>query len=202
MSLKTVDARNKLCPQPLILTKKALSELVMGQSMVVLINNETSRQNVERFCADNGAACTVEKEGDTFKLTVQKLKDTPVAAKSAAEYCTEPKGSHVICFKNDKMGMGDDALGTLLIKGFINTIKETEPLPETIVFYNAGIRLALEGSPVLAPLQELQQKGVRMLVCGTCADFFKQKENVKAGTISNMFDILTVLTRAGHIIYP
>jgi selenium metabolism protein YedF len=100
------------------------------------------------------------------------------------------------------MGMGDQELGILLAKAFVNTIKDVEPLPETIVFYNTGIFLALKNSPVVEPLRHLESLGVRILVCGTCLDFYEKKEAVGAGTISNMYDILQALSSAGHVITP
>jgi TusA-related sulfurtransferase len=47
--MKTVDARGQVCPKPLILTKQALKEVSPGEQISVLIDNPTSRQNVERF---------------------------------------------------------------------------------------------------------------------------------------------------------
>jgi len=49
----TVDARGEVCPKPLILTRKQLKETSMGESFVVLIDNDTSKENVERFLSDN-----------------------------------------------------------------------------------------------------------------------------------------------------
>lgn len=201
MSQKTVDARGQLCPKPLILTKKALAEIKPGETVVVLIDNETSRQNIERFCSDNGAICSTVTEGNIFKLTVEKNQKTNTQA-AAEKYCSTPAARHVICITDNKMGKGSDELGTILIKGFVNTIKEIAPLPEAIILYNNGIHLAAADSPLLLPLQELEKMGVTIMVCGTCADYFNKKEQLKVGTVSNMYAILQVLTRAGHIIYP
>ena len=75
---------------------------------------------------------------------------------------TEKKcnGSHIIVIQNNKMGIGDDELGTLLIKGFIAKIKEVSPLPKKIIFYNVGVKLTLEESLVIDSLQELEKLGV------------------------------------------
>jgi selenium metabolism protein YedF len=100
------------------------------------------------------------------------------------------------------MGFGDPQLGSILVKAFVNTLASVSPLPSAIVCYNRGVFLALKGSPVLDALRELSGRGVRILVCGTCLDYYKQKENLAAGQVSNMYDIAEILLGAGHVIYP
>lgn len=111
-------------------------------------------------------------------------------------------GNHVVVIKNDKMGFGADDLGAILIKGFLNTIKKISDLPQKIIFYNSGVKLILKDSPVIDSLQELEELGVTILICGTCADYFKVKDKVGCGTLSNMYDITDSLTHASHIIVP
>jgi selenium metabolism protein YedF len=202
MENKTVDARGMVCPKPLIMTKTALSELTPGQSMTVLIDNETSKQNIERFLQDNGAISSTTEKNGVYTLTVTKGEGL-LSYPEAELYCAPPlKKSYVILFRNDRLGTGPDELGSILIKTFINTIKEVSPLPTTMIFYTNGIHLAVEGSPVLAPLKELESRGVSILVCGTCLDYFNKKADLRVGKISNMFTILETLSGAGHLIEP
>jgi selenium metabolism protein YedF len=100
------------------------------------------------------------------------------------------------------MGSGSDELGSILMKAFVNTIKEVKPLPSKIIFYNSGILLAIEGSPLVPSLRELEAAGVEVLVCGTCANYHNKKDLVRTGTISNMYTILEALTSADRIIKP
>jgi len=208
----TVDARGLACPKPLIMTKAALAKLAVGREMTVIIDNETSKQNVERFLKDNGATSSCNDDAGVFTLKVLKQRmDLP--RPNAQEYCVpqplnnpEPgrneQNPPVILFKNNKMGFGPDELGSILIKAFINTIKELSPLPSALIFYNNGIHLTVEGSPVLDPLLDIQNRGVTILVCGTCLDYFNKKALLKVGTISNMFTILETLANAHHVIAP
>ncbi|OGJ87442.1 MAG: hypothetical protein A2268_14500 [Candidatus Raymondbacteria bacterium RifOxyA12_full_50_37] len=201
--MKTVDARGLLCPKPLILTKKEFSGLTPGEELTILIDNETSKSNVERFLTDNGAAVTVTSENGLFTLKAVK-KTLALAHPDAESYCTaiQPANPHVICIKADTMGHGEEDLGRILIKAFINTIKEASPLPGSIVFYNKGIFLALTDSPVINALVDLQEKKVKILVCGTCLDYYGKKAELGAGIVSNMYDITQSLTSAGHIVCP
>jgi selenium metabolism protein YedF len=207
MGKKTIDARGELCPKPLIMTKKALKNFEGDLS--ILLDNQTAFENVKRFLTDNGKVFSSAENGDNYTIGV--TADGSTAEMTAAEdYCLVPaavsapgkKAGHVICFKSDLMGEGDDALGRILIQGFCNTIKEAEPHPSTIVFYNSGVKLVMNGSPVLPAVKELEQEGIKILVCGTCADYYEIKEQIGAGIISNMYDITTALTSAGHVITP
>lgn len=203
MGEHVVDAKGMLCPQPLILTKKALKDLAPGENVTVEVDNETSKDNVERFLKDNGATVDIRQSGNVFTLEITKGAGQELPHPDAEAYCaTGPAPRHAICFRGNTMGIGDEELGVLLAKAFVNTIKDVEPLPESIVFYNSGIFLALKNSPVLQPLRNLESLGVKILVCGTCLDFYEKKEAVGAGTISNMYDILQALSRAGHVITP
>jgi len=201
MSETTVDARGQICPKPLIMTKKALADLAAGREMSVLIDNETSRQNVCRLLEDNGAEATWTEAGGVFTIRVKKISDEMPQTR-AEDYCTPPVRPYAIAVKNDKMGFGSDELGQILIKAFINTIQEAPSLPDAIAFYNNGVHLAVEGSPVIDSLTELQSRGVKILVCGTCLDYFDKTGQLKVGTVSNMYDIIEALTTAEHVVVP
>ena len=201
MAKKIIDARGMVCPKPLIMTKKALKELTVGESMTVLIDNETSKQNVKRFLDDNHARTAIAAAEGVFRLNVTK-ESSEMPRPDAQSYCAAPAQPHVICIRSDTMGSGNEELGAILIKAFINTIKETSPLPGKIVFYNRGIFLALKSAPVCESLRELEKTGVTILVCGTCLDYFNKKPELGVGAISNMYDILETMSNAGHIITP
>jgi selenium metabolism protein YedF len=204
MSETTVDTRGKLCPVPLIMTKQALGQIAVGDVLRILIDNEISKNNVERFLADNGFVSTCAVVGGLFTLTVAKSK-ADLVKPDAASYCASsprPAGGHVILIASDKMGSGPDELGTILMKAFINTIKEVKPLPSKIIFYNGGILLTAEGSPIVTSIRELESAGVEVLVCGTCVNYYEKKDMIRVGTISNMYTILETLTAASRIIKP
>ncbi|MBN1758079.1 MAG: sulfurtransferase-like selenium metabolism protein YedF [Chitinispirillaceae bacterium] len=197
-----VDARGELCPKPLIMTKKALKECADGQPMRILIDNETSKNNVVSFLTDNGFNAEVQQSEEVYSLLLHGASGELVQP-DAASYCTTaPAAPHTIVIKSNRMGIGDDELGEVLLKAFINTISEVEPLPGSVVFYNSGVFMATDESPVAEALLGLEKAGVTLLVCGTCADFFHLKDRISVGTISNMYTILETITAAGKIIEP
>lgn len=58
---KTVDARGLLCPEPVLLTKKAIESLNSG-TVIVLVDNNAARENVTRLAENFGWRVSVEVE--------------------------------------------------------------------------------------------------------------------------------------------
>ena len=73
-------------------------------------------------------------------------------------------------------------------------------MPKAVLFLNGGIRLALKGSSVIKELTVLKEKGVEMLVCGTCLDYFGEKDNLELGTVSNMYDIVEKMNESPKVV--
>jgi len=197
---KIIDARGQICPKPLILTKKGLTEAAPGETVRILIDNPTSKQNVERFLKDNGYPVAMEEEDGLFTLIVT-AGGTPLARPEAEAYCSPAAvRPHVVFIVSDRIGDGPEDLGRLLLKGVLAAVLETSPLPGKIIFMNNGVLLAVEGSQVLDTLRDLERKGVGILSCGTCLDYFGRKAEVRVGSVSNACDIVRALTDAGHVI--
>jgi selenium metabolism protein YedF len=202
--MKTVDAKGKLCPVPLIMTKKAIGEINENESLKILIDNDTSVKNVMRFLEEHGMKIQTEKKGNIYELIVNKTGNIPEST-NVEDYCSVEDvtiTNYVVAIQRNRLGDGAEELGTILIKAFINTLPETTAIPKTIIFLNSGIFLALKDSPVLDSLKMLEQMGVEILACGTCLDYYKKKEELGVGNISNMYDILERLSQAGNVIYP
>ena len=89
-------------------------------------------------------------------------------------------------------GRGDDAIGTILIEKFFTLLADSPVLPETVFFYNTGARLCLPGSHVLPYLKALHGRGVRLLACSTCLDYYKSAP-VPEVEVSTMKHLLTLM---------
>jgi len=201
--MKTVDAKGKLCPIPLIMAKKALGELKNDETLEILIDNETSMTNVCHFLKDYNMQVKVEKQGNVFRILVNKTGDIPENA-PVDEFCTinTPNLSdYVITVKRNRMGDGAEELGQILIKACINTIPELDSKPKKIIFLNSGIFMCLNDSPVLEALKKLENMGIEILVCGTCLDYYEKKDQLAAGKISNMYDILNSMAEASKVVF-
>jgi selenium metabolism protein YedF len=100
------------------------------------------------------------------------------------------------------MGFGDDDLGKKLMVAFLKTIREMGDDLWCLVFVNNGVKLTIDGSPVLSELLEYERDGLRILVCGTCLTHFNLLEAKKVGETTNMLDIVTSMQLADSVIQP
>lgn len=197
---KTVDARGLACPQPVLLTRAALGE---SDVVLTIVDNENARYNVTRQAEKSGCTVQVEQRGDGIYLTISKCAAAPAAepaAVPAASAAAPAGGPLVLVIPGDTMGRGDDELGHILIRSFFHALGESTPRPDTLVFFNTGVKLVVEGSPVLEDLQALCSQGTEILACGTCLGQFGLKDKVAVGEISNMYTITETLLRAGKVV--
>ena len=111
------------------------------------------------------------------------------------------KKSIVIVFKSDGMGMtAAQPLRETLAQKFAGLIIDAEPLPAAICFYTDGVKLICEGSPILAELLALEARGVHLVICQSCLDYFGLADQVRCGVIGGMTDIITAMWRADTVI--
>ncbi|MEY8373781.1 sulfurtransferase TusA family protein [Merdimmobilis hominis] len=65
-----VDACGRSCPEPVLLTKKALAS--KGDHYEVLVDNVTAKENVTRFAKNAGYTVSVSQEEDVYRLSLTK----------------------------------------------------------------------------------------------------------------------------------
>ncbi|MGB5219379.1 MAG: sulfurtransferase-like selenium metabolism protein YedF [Smithella sp.] len=200
---KIVDARGLACPQPVVLAKQALET---NEKIKVLVDNETALENVKRLGTKLGCDIKVEQKKDrTFEIKLKLKKGAVVSKEEFVPSCsavTTASGPFVIVLSANTMGHGNDELGSVLIRSFLHTVAEQSQKPDTIIFYNTGVKLTVQGSEVIDDLKQLESAGVQLLVCGTCLNYFEIKDKLAAGTVSNMYDILDAMRRAGRLLTP
>jgi selenium metabolism protein YedF len=194
---KEVDARGLPCPQPVIRARNAMEE---GAEIVTIVDNETAQRNVTRMAEKSGARVEVESREDGIYLrivpSVQKSGQVTPAAGAASS-----DGPLVLVVSGELMGRGEHKeLGGILMRGFFYALGEIETVPDTIILFNSGIKLAVEGSPVVEDLQALVEEGVEILVCGTCLEYYGLKEAITVGTVSNMYTIAETMLAGGRVV--
>lgn len=199
-----LDCKGKTCPVPVLETKKIVEEKGL-RDLTVSVDNEISRENVRRFLESRGFETTVEgKEGD-FSVIGHKEEEGNLSTETGTTATSAVVGGAekvTVFIDGETLGRGDDRLGAILMKTFVMTLKELKPLPWRVVFINGGVKLAADGSDLLPTLKDLENLGVEILSCGTCLDFYGLKERLKAGRVSNMFEILTTLTSSSNVLKP
>ena len=200
--MKTLDTKGLKCPQPLIMLKEALVDLKMGEEIRVVTDNDTSLKNLVTYLKDQGVEPQVSSAGTVHTLVSLK-PEKDLAESNPAIYCTtDLPTSYVVCIKGERMGDGDPELGSLLMETFVDNLKLQEQLPTHVVLYNGGVKLAMKESPVCSSLSELEELGIRIMLCGTCIDHYGLQFDIGVGMISNMVVITETLAAAGHVITP
>ena len=186
-----IDARGLPCPQPVIKTKKALAEDGEGQ-ITVVVDSPESRENVARFARSQGCEVLVRERGGVFYLDITRS--------SAAKEKPEAMSGDVVLITSDRFGVGEARLGEILMKAFLNTLWDYEPKPAKILFINSGVRLSIEGSEVLETLKLLDKKGMEILSCGTCLEYYNLVDKLGVGLVSNMYSTVDALLSADKVI--
>lgn len=113
------------------------------------------------------------------------------------DFKNDDGGGSVLLITSETLGRGNDELGRTLMVKYLRTLAAAERLPATLVLMNAGVRLALDGSPVLDALREIERRGTRIRACTTCLTFFNVLEKLAVGTAGTMDDAVEALGRAG-----
>ena len=200
-----VNAMGKQCPIPVVMTKKVIDKAAVGDEIEILADNETAVNNLSRLANKTGCTFVSEKLEEKkyqVKMTVQ-TEQTGGAAGEEEFVCETPhKKVTVAVISSDVMGNGDDALGKILIKGFIYALSQMETHPDTILFYNGGAKITTEGSESIEDLKKMEEEGVEIMTCGTCLKHYGLMDRLQVGTVTDMYTIVERMTGADKVIRP
>lgn len=195
--METLDCRTLQCPHPVVEVRKRLLARP-GEPLAVLVGDETARENVTRLGRSLGFRVGADPAaGGGYTLTL-----TPGEAAGEVSLGAPASGKTVVFVASDAMGNGSDELGRLLLKNFLFTLIELDPVPDVILFVNAGVRLTTTGSEALEALQKLADFGADIASCGLCLDYFHLKDRLAIGRVTTMLDIVENLRQAGRTLRP
>lgn len=201
-----VDALGKTCPQPVIMASRVLDELAeagkASEQVEVLVDNMVAVENLKRLASSRTRAVEMIEEGsadvptwrvvlagaDTDAAPVASPVSTPAPAAASAANATALAGK-VIAVGGEFMGLGDQELGAILMKGLIYALANAANPPAKMVFFNGGARLTCTGSASLEDLTQLEANGCEILTCGTCLDFYGIKDDLAVGGVTNLYAI-------------
>ncbi len=207
METKIIDAFGLQCPKPLVLAKKELDAGVTD--LAVQVDNETAVKNLSRLGAKKGMAVAVDaieggwlisfSQGDGSQPADAVIPQAaPVGAACGPNGC-----GYAVFVSRDTVGDGDPELGGNLIKMALYTLSESDEVPCSLLFMNAGVKLiAGPEAPdqIVESVKAMEEKGTEVLVCGTCLNFYGLADDLKVGDVSNMYDILERMHEAAKVI--
>ena len=194
-----INAKGLECPKPVLLAKKALDE---GNAEVdILVDNAIAVQNLTRLAQSGGRDIKSVPADGGFLVTISGKSGNPQEQTPLPMISCAPQSGYAVFIGKDYVGDGDLTLGYNLMKMLLYSLSQSDDLPESVLFMNAGVKLAAGGEQqVIDSIKVLSEKGSRVLVCGTCLNFFGITEQLAVGTISNMYEILSAMQQAGKVI--
>ena len=201
----TVNAIGDACPIPVVKTRKAMETIKGSEVVETLVDNEIAVENLKKMAGQMGYQVKdqkLEEEKYSVKIMVTEAEKTEKIQADICDCRPTAAFDKVVVIRSSVMGEGDPELGKVLIKGFIYALSQQEELPKTILFYNGGACLTCEGSASLDDLKELEHRGVKILTCGTCLNFYGLSEKLKVGEVTNMYEIAETMSKASLIVSP
>lgn len=203
----TVNAMGDACPIPVVKTKNAIKTLNGNGVVETLVDNEIAVQNLTKMATQKGYAVKSEKLGENqyrVEMTIAENTISKEETDSNAVNCIPDarKKNTVVVISSSCMGSGSDELGAVLMKGFLYAISQQEELPATILFYNGGAKLTCENAPTIEDLKSMEAQGVEILTCGTCLNHYGLTQQLRVGSVTNMYVIAEKMSKASLIIKP
>ncbi|RQD68882.1 MAG: sulfurtransferase-like selenium metabolism protein YedF [Tindallia sp. MSAO_Bac2] len=194
-----IDARGLQCPMPLIKTKKALEAIEKG-NVTAIVDNEVAKENISKFAKSMDYKVTIKESQGDFYIDIFKEYKYREVKMIDLEPDSNILGDLVVVIGKDYLGEGSRELGEILMKGYLYTLTEVQPLPRTVIFINSGVRLACAGSESLDNLRKLEEYGVEIMSCGTCLDYFRIKHDLMVGGVSNMYTIVEAMNKSKNTV--
>ncbi len=190
--MNILDAKGKNCPIPVIMAKKEIE--VGASAFAVEVDNETAVRNLKKLAQSRGFTAEVTPVDGDYRVAFTQTDAAPQNDERTAEK------TWAVFVGSDIVGRGDAELGGNLMRMYFYTILQEQELPSSILFMNAGVKLPALDEQVVEHLKQLEAKGVEILVCGTCLNFFGISDQLKVGTVSNMYDITQRMLYADKVV--
>lgn len=205
MMNKHLDASGQACPLPVMMAKK---EIDAGTTdFTITVDNDMAVENLKKLANSQNFLATVILEEEAHFILEFHLEaagenpgspQAPAPQKSSIDSATP--GNWAIFMGRDIIGSGDYELGRSLARMYFYTISQAEDIPQSILFMNNGVKLPTLDDQVVTHLKVLAERGVEILVCGTCLDYYRLKDQLKIGELSNMYDITERMAAASKVI--
>lgn len=99
----------------------------------------------------------------------------------------------VILIGQAGLGSGDMKLGGMILANFLRLLGERQTLPKYIVLWNEGVKIAVQDSAWLNHLMNLEAKGIKIVSCQTCVEYFGLVGKIAVGEVTGMVQIQEII---------
>ena len=204
---KIIDARGKNCPIPIIMAKNEIDG--GNKHFVVKVDNKITVKNLQKLANSKNFETSIQEGNGIFKVQFSKDFDKENEIDACEEYneiltkLEEDKknlGTWSVFIGKDIIGTGDEKLGKLLMRMFFYTISECDDLPKSILFINDGVKVPTLNEQAIEHLKNLEKKGVEILSCVACLEFYGLEEKLAVGKVGNMYNIINLMKASSKVI--
>ena len=192
-----LDATKKACPIPFVMAKKELAKNT--PSFTILVDNLPAVANLKRLGDVEGCSLVIQDTTLPYEL---HFTQAHVKTKSVPknESVTSPALGPTFYITHDAIGDDSVPLAKNLMQMFLYSLTQSDVTPYAVLLLNKGVFLATEEGQSIDHLRQLQQNGTKVLVCGTCLDFYDKKESLQVGTMCTMYDISETLNESHKVV--
>ena len=197
--MTNIDARGKNCPIPVIMTKKVIAE--GEKEITVLVDNKTATLNLEKLAQNSGMSFSCKEIGKDFEVTLSgegKAADSAEIAENKPAEAKQP-GDWCVFVAEKSIGTAPNELGGNLMKMYLYTLTQSDNLPGAMLFMNEGVKV-LENEEMQVSLAELAIKGVKLIFCGACLNFYGISHLCAPENISNMYVIVEEMAKYNKVV--
>ena len=196
----TVYLDNAATTRPCDAAIRAFEDSVLKEVDLKWTRNSywASFKNADMEDIDLKGSAIDDKAAESKDIQELNLKVKQAIADKEAGYKHEAGGVFVIMGRT--LGRGDDKLGGILIKGFLAGLARAEPVPDSIILLNGGVKLALFDSSTCDHLKDLEARGTQILISGVCTSHFGITDSIGAGVIANIYEIVDVINKAVKVV--
>ncbi len=162
------------------------TELQSHKKLTVVFREDVEREVLASLCAKENCEFQILEEGIGFvKVLITQLEEEKGIGTGGMDYC--------VLIASEGFGEGEAPLGELLMKNYLYSLGEVANLPLRIILVHGGVKL-LSKEDALESLKTLEQKGVEILCCGTCLDYYGMKKELSVGMITNMYEVADIVS--------
>jgi selenium metabolism protein YedF len=225
---KSLDLRGLTCPEPVLRTKKLIDDQSLS-CIEVLVDSEVNVQNLTRLGNSQKLSVICEAADEHFRVVLQrstanskeqesaeqhhhataKAKASSTIAAGGNTISSTATGTIILISRNtfgeahgSEKSKEDHDFSANLLNLFLQTLLQSGHEPRAILMVNSGVKLMDPDGPYIKVLNELKEKGMEVLACGLCLDYYGLKSKVPVEQVTNMFAICEYLFSADRIISP